>query len=386
MKDKHVIEVKKLKHRGQMALVLCFGYNAELVGIAKNIGARFTKTHSGWWLPWGKENLDNVFTAFKNKAWLDLVYKNTTPRLEKSKVLKPLLPDEYINLLKRRRYSESTVSTYSTLFNQFLNYHYPIPIENLGATEIKIFQDYLVNKKKVSQSTQNQYINAIKFYYEKVLGGDKTVYYIERPRKEKKLPHVLSEEEVLRLLKATPNLKHKTIITLLYSGGLRVGELLRLRKQDLNFERNQIFVRGAKGKKDRVTLLAESTKLVLERYLQNYKPNYYVVEGMNRKPYSLTSVNLFLKASAKRAGIVQNITSHMLRHSFATHLLEQGTDLRYIQTLLGHSSSKTTEIYTHISKSSLAKIESPLDRFLRDNNTDNKQVNTPLDKGVKKKP
>jgi site-specific recombinase XerD len=271
------------------------------------------------------------------------------------------IPEEYVNLLIRRRYSENTIRVYSSLFEEFINFYPDKAPKDITESDIRKYQDYLVKKRKISTSTQNQAINAIKFYYEKVLGREKGDYYIERPRKENRLPKIISETELLKLLKATENIKHKTIITMLYSSGIRRGELLNLRIHDLDFEKKIIFVSGGKGNKDRTTILADKAILVLKKYLEMYKPNYWLFEGLDRKPYSPTSVLSILKKSSLKAGLNKIVRPHMLRHSFATHMLEQGVDLRFIQTLLGHSSPKTTEIYTHVTKFSLAKIKSPFD-------------------------
>jgi site-specific recombinase XerD len=249
-------------------------------------------------------------------------------------------------------------------------------IECLSKEDIKTFLLYLVQEKKISPSTQNQYINAIKFYYEKVLKQPRMAYVLERPNRAKKLPKVLTEQEVLMILKNTPNIKHKTILSLLYSAGLRVGELIGLRVQDVVWDKNYLFVRGGKGKKDRITLLSEHVAFLLRKYLQKYKPNYWVIENHERKQYSSSSVRAILKNSTKKAALRKRVNPHMLRHSFATHLLEKGTDLRYIQELLGHGSSKTTEIYTHVSKKSLANIKNPLDVIIESQNTEKQHFNT----------
>jgi len=175
-------------------------------------------------------------------------------------------------------------------------------------------------------------------------------------------------------LDTASSIKNKLIIGLIYSAGLRRGELLNLRKQDIVISKKMIIVRGGKGEKDRTTLLSELIIEQLQVYYSKYKPNYWVIEGPNRKKYTASSVGNIVKNTAKEAGVSIVVTPHILRHSFATHLLEQGTDLRYIQELLGHSSSKTTEIYTHISKKSLANIISPLDRISDRNKLDNSTI------------
>jgi len=202
-----------------------------------------------------------------------------------------------------------------------------------------------------------------KFYYERVLGGQRKIYYVERPKTEKTLPTVLSESEIVDILKNLKNLKHKTIIITIYSGGLRIGELMRLKVNDIDSDRMQILIRQSKGKKDRFTLLAEKTLKILRLYYDEYKPKEYLFEGQNGGMYSARSIQTILKAAVAKTSIKKHVTVHTLRHSFATHLLENGTDVRYIQSLLGHSSSKTTEIYTHVTTKGMEKIKSPLDKL-----------------------
>ena len=223
----------------------------------------------------------------------------------------------------------------------------------------------MIKSRSISHSTQNQHINAIKFYYEKVLGLNKDYYQINRPRKEKKLPQILSKVEVIRILSHTINIKHRTILAMTYSSGLRIGELLGLKASDIDIERNTIFIKQGKGKKDRLVKLAKNIIPLLREYVGEYKPTTFLFEGVNKNKYSQTSVRNILRNACKKSGIhKKEIKVHTLRHSYATHLLESGIDLRYIQSLLGHSSIKTTEIYTHISKDALNKVESPLDSIM----------------------
>jgi len=221
----------------------------------------------------------------------------------------------------------------------------------------------LIQLKNISISQQNQRINAIKFYYEKVLGRNKQYYELHRPHKEHKLPKVLSKNEIKRILNSCNNIKHHCILILIYSAGLRRSELIDLEISNIDSERMVININGAKGKKDRISLLSINTLNLLRKYYKEYKPKKYLFEGSKGGKYSSTSIAKLLKNAANKAGIQKNVTPHMLRHSFATHLLEQGTDLRFIQELLGHSSSKTTEIYTHVSKKAIDKIKNPVDDF-----------------------
>jgi len=248
-------------------------------------------------------------------------------------------------------------------FADFCRNFGPGNIDNLSKEEINAYISELIRERHISASQQNQRINAIKFYYEKVLGREKEYYAVHRPRSEKKLPVVFSEEEVIRLLNSVDNLKHKTILSLIYSAGLPISEVINLKIEDIDSGRNLIFIRNSKGKKDRTTLLSQAILEILRDYYRQYKPSDYLFQGQNGGKYSTKSIQNVFKRALKYSGIRKQATVHTLRHSFATHLLEHGTDLRYIQELLGHNSSKTTEIYTHITQKGIDKIISPFDHI-----------------------
>jgi site-specific recombinase XerD len=259
------------------------------------------------------------------------------------------------------RYSGNTNRIYIHFFKSLLDYFPDTPPEEISDDQINLYMSHLLMTKKVSASTQNQAINAIKFYYEKVKKGSRKVYALERPLKETKLPMVLSEEDVIAILRAVDNIKHKTMLWLIYAAGLRRSELINLRINDVDSKRMVVNIRGSKGKKDRITLLSEKVLVLLRAYFREYRPKVWLFEGSQGNPYSATSLQKVFALALKRSGVQKDATLHTLRHSFATHLLERGTDLRYIQSLLGHSSSKTTEIYTHITTKGFEKIRSPLD-------------------------
>lgn len=208
-----------------------------------------------------------------------------------------------------------------------------------------------------SNSYVNLAVNSIKFFYEVVHGMPNRFYSIERPRKQKQLPNVISKEEVMRLMEHTNNIKHKCVVGLLYSSGLRRGELLNLLVTDIDSKRMMVHIKNAKGNKDRYSILSPSILKDLKEYYKAYRPSNYLFEGSKGGKYSVTSVLKLIDSAAVRAGIAKKVTPHMLRHSFATHLLENGTDLRHIQLLLGHSSTKTTEIYTHVANRSFMDIK-----------------------------
>lgn len=263
--------------------------------------------------------------------------------------------------LKMMRYSASTFRTYRYMFREFLKYTYPKKLHQITETDILLFQRKLVVEMECSRAYQNQSINAIKFYLEHVLGWDRQVYALQRPKKQQRLPLVLSVEEVQRLFECTPNLKHRTILMTIYSAGLRVSETLNLHIGDIDSDRMQIRISNGKGDKDRNTVLSRRLLAVLRKYYLEYAPKNYLFESYGGTQYSTSSVRKVLKRSVAHAGIDKPVKVHTLRHSFATHLLENGTNLRYIQDLLGHTSAKTTEIYTHVSSKKLSDVISPLD-------------------------
>lgn len=265
----------------------------------------------------------------------------------------------YQNKLLVKRYSPSTFKVYSHCFQYYLK-HFS---ENIDALSEKDIENYLLNVivPKYGKSTQNQHINAIKFYYEQVLKLPRTKYIIERPRKDFKVPVVLDRFEAEALLNQLTNKKHFCIIALLYSCGLRIGELLNLKIQDIDSKRMLIQIKCSKGNKDRLIPLPKSILQLLREYYRIYQPKAYLFEGVDGQKYSPSSVRKIIKRAAKKAKINKDLCAHTLRHSYATHLLESGTDLRLIQKLLGHSNIKTTEIYTHVSNSQLKKVTSPFD-------------------------
>jgi site-specific recombinase XerD len=263
--------------------------------------------------------------------------------------------------MKIARYSENTIRTYTSVLHTFFTYYHTYPPKTITEEQIRQYLLYIVEKRNITAAYQRQVVNAIKFYYEKVLGKKLNPMHVQRPRSSKKLPVVLSEDEVKLLLSQVVNLKHKCILYTIYSAGLRRSEVLHLKLADIDSERNCIIIKNAKGNKDRNTLLSSKLLLLLRKYYKKYKPKEYLFEGVNGGKYSVTSIRKIFGRALASSGIKKDAHLHTLRHSFATHLLERGTDLRYIQSLLGHSSSKTTEIYTHITSKGFDTISSPLD-------------------------
>lgn len=264
-----------------------------------------------------------------------------------------------INELRIQGYSNKTIKAYAGHMSRFMKYN----PEYKAYNERKI-KSYILTLKNenCSHSYISQFIGSLKFWYIKINKLDDFDFGIAHPRREKKLPNVLSKKEVQNIISGIENLKHRTIIMLIYSAGLRIGEAAQLKVSDINSQRGLIKVCQGKGKKDRVTLLSEKMLEILRIYYKSYKPAYWLFPGAEpNRPITTRSIQNVFERACKKANIISKATVHWLRHSFATHLLESGVDLRYIQELLGHESSKTTEIYTHVSSKEITKIRNPLD-------------------------
>jgi integrase/recombinase XerD len=261
-----------------------------------------------------------------------------------------------------KRYSENTIKVYTNALELFFRFFPDRKPESLTNEDITFFNESCILKKNLSSSYQNQVINAIKLFYRNRFNRSMEVDYIQRPRREKRLPNVLSKSEVKAILASPTNLKHRAMLSLIYACGLRRGELLHLRLADIHSDRHLLFIHQSKGKKDRMAPISQKVIDLLRDYYKAYKPRTWLFEGQSPgEPYSERSLQLVLKGAVKKAGNKKPISLHWLRHSYATHLLESGTDIRYIQELLGHSSSKTTEIYTHVCTKNLQRIRSPFD-------------------------
>jgi len=272
----------------------------------------------------------------------------------------------YLESLRRelvsRKYSQRTIKAYLYYNEDILRFAKKNP-KSISNGDIRNYLFHQVEQRNASASTLNIAINASKFYYGEIL-KKKFVYEIKRPKRDKKLPVVLSQNEVLRILSTVSNIKHKVILMLVYSAGLRVSEVVRLKVEDIDTNRKLIHVRGAKGRKDRYTILSDVALETLSLYMKAYQPNNWLFTGAKKTNHlSTRSVGKIFSNACEKAGIKKDVSIHCLRHSFATHLLESGVDLRYVQELLGHQSSKTTEIYTHVSNKNLRAIKSPLDNL-----------------------
>ena len=366
--------LKKVSHRKKVRLLVVFPFDNFIKEKIKKIeGYVWSQTLRGWYTDFTDENVNFIKQTLKNDVVFKLdnsVYnghlKNAVERPERdlsagnSVVLK-----SYSSYLAGKCYSESTVKTYSSFVADFFNYLKETPLNTITNRDVEKFIEDVFVPRKYSISTHRQFVSAIKllkaFYPECKIEE----LQLKRPSKSRILPTVLSKEEVIDLLRYTKNLKHRAVLAMIYSAGLRISELLNLKLAHIDVDRRQILVKNSKGRKDRNVILAESIIPLMNNYLMSYRPELYFVEGKPFQQYSAESIRAFLHRASKLAKITKNVTPHTLRHSYATHLLENGIDLRYIQELLGHAKPETTMIYTHVTKKDLMKIESPLDLALK---------------------
>ena len=270
--------------------------------------------------------------------------------------------EKFKQWLLSKRYSPSTIKTYSEALKSFLIFYREKPIAEISNEDVIVYNNDYILKNNLSASYQNQIVNAIKLFFQTIRETKMMVDKIHRPKRSKLLPNVLSKEEIKLILNAHSNIKHKTMLSLIYSCGLRRSELLNLKPADIDSKRGIVIIRQSKGKKDRIAPLSPKILDMLREYYIGFKPKTWLFEGQNENTkYDERSLSNVLKQALTKSRINKPVSLHWLRHSYATHLLESGTDLRYIQELLGHSSSKTTEIYTHVSTKSIQQIKSPFD-------------------------
>ena len=373
------IKVRKVVHNNENRIIISFPYEEELVLLIKKFeDARWSKTHRAWHIPQNKYNISDIFKVFKNKAWVD--YRDFSRKdvldttVESGKrgtktVLEEKISAEAIEKIEKfrfwlhsRRYSPSTINTYLDSIRTFLRFYAFKKIQEIDNNDLIRFNNEYILANNYSASFQNQVVNAVKLFFKTIENSPLDIDAIPRPKRAKKLPNVLSKEEVKAILDTPTNIKHKAMLSLIYACGLRCGEILSLKPNDIDSKRNILHVKNAKGQKDRIVPLSEKIIVLLREYYKATKPKYYLFEGQTKgNRYDARSLQNVLKQSIAKTKITKPVTLHWLRHSYATHLLESGTDLRYIQEILGHNSSKTTEIYTHVSTKSLQQIKSPFD-------------------------
>ena len=368
------ITLLPMELRGGRITGIQFSYHAGVKDYVKRFpGVRWSRTLKVFYIPFSSAGNQELIRYLRcSNFYVDFTGLKAKPeqvrRTKKELAPTPRLSHknrerlrQYQSYLEGQRLSPNTVQAYGFFIQRFLEYIREQPLAEVDNTRVRQFVEELVAQKKYGISSHRQLIGAIKHF--SVLFAEAQIAnpQLVRPKKSRTLPTVLSQEEVMRLLQRTPNLKHRAILALLYSAGLRISELLQLELSHIDLERRQIQIRQGKGRKDRYVVLAESMIPLLLNYLNSCRPRSYFAEGEGGGPYSGSSVRAFLRRSCKRAGIRKQVTPHTLRHSYATHLVENGVNLRHVQELLGHSKPETTMIYTHVARRDLLQIRSPLD-------------------------
>lgn len=351
------IKTERAIHDTKAVVKLIFDYDAALVArIRQQLpAAPWSRAMRCWYVedqPQKITVLQNIGIKIEQKNIPNIITNNNNADILK----------RFSDYMKEKRYSEKTTNWYVECLRIFLNFHRSKHYLDIDNTNIAGFNRDYILAKKLSATYQGQFINAIKLFYEKIPRKKLIIEQLERPRKGSPLPKVLSEEDVSKLIASTNNIKHKTILSLIYACGLRRAELLNLQITDIDSKRGIVNIRHAKGDKDRIVPLSDKILQLLREYFKQYRPTKWLFEGqIAGTQYTETSLNKVFQNAKEKAGVKMPCTLHTLRHCYATHLLESGTDIRYIQVLLGHKHSKTTEIYTHVTTKSIQKIKSPFD-------------------------
>jgi len=374
-----VITIKEISHNNQRFIGLFFQYNIILIELVKGLpDRRWSQSMKCWYIPVMTDYSLFLQQYFEGIAKLEFIKSDEaeTSKLSNQKFKAPykdrLNEDtaagltKLSKLMKGRRYSESTIKNYISLLETFFGYYHKKLPGEISLNDIEQYNYDVIIKHNYSIAYQRQLVNALKLYYLFFPSENFQTGELERPGKEKRLPEILSRREVLNLLMATPNLKHRSILALLYGCGLRISELINLKIEDVNFDRKQLKVRQSKGKKDRLVTLSPKIYGLLNDYLNSWRPEVYMFNGQKGGRYTSSSVRHFLTKTARKAGITKRVSPHTLRHCYATHLLESGVDLKYVQELLGHSRPETTQIYLHVTQKKLMAVSSPLDTLLEE--------------------
>ncbi|TAL50264.1 MAG: integrase [Chitinophagaceae bacterium] len=385
------ITIKPIHHRGEEKLAIVFPYNTTISQAVKSIkGIKWTQTYKCWYLPLSKEFFELAFTKLKGTAQIE--YEELKTYLKKRKEILDVkkqtgqpgkeikikeqtietfamsrdnmkLLDQTIKTLKIKAYSNNTIELYRGELLQLMRLLKEKSLAEITTNQIKSYLLWLLQYRQCSENKVHSTLNALKFCFEQVLYQPKIFIEIPRPKKHWQLPKVHAADQVKKIIQATNNEKHKTMLMLAYATGMRLQEIINLKIKDINSARMVINVIRAKGKKDRQVILSEKLLIQLRKYFKIYRPKEWLFEGKPGEQYGYRSLQLVFHQAKERSGVNVKGGIHTMRHSFATHLLENGTDIRLIQELLGHNSIKTTIRYTHVSKAQLQKIKSPLDEL-----------------------
>ena len=385
-----VVYLKPFFHRNAGQIGIYFEKNKALTHAVKKIsGVKWSQSHICWYIPENKEAFLQLSTAVKAIALVDCTeLKNYFEKKKEVAISirghgeKPVASsitqstawklsagnlaalNTFLEQLKLKAYSISTIRTYRNEFMQLLQILKNTPVNELTTDDLRRYFVYCFEKLKLSENTLHSRINAIKFYFEQVLKTENFFWEIPRPKKPLQLPRHFNQVEVAAIIKSAGNLKHRAMLMLAYGAGLRVSEVVNLKSKNVDSRRMCILIEQAKGKKDRVVSLSPVLLILLREYWKEYKPSKtgFLFQGQSKgEPYSVRSLQLVLAAAKEKAGILKSGSIHALRHSFATHLLDKGTDVTMIMKLLGHNDIKTTLRYLHVTNRDMLQVISPLD-------------------------
>lgn len=347
---KHGIIPRTVVHHHQKRVVLEFVHEAQLTEAVKKIqGSQWSRTLNAWHIPQSIILLEQFIKHLETPSPSDF--------------LNPYWMDDYMKQMKLRGYSYSTAKNYRNLVLDYYHFYKHRDAKELKREDIENWLIYLADIKKYSSSSLNSAVNAVKFLYEKTWDLSKVCYKLPRSKKEHRLPRVLDQSEIEKMFTSIENLKHKVLLYTAYGAGLRVSELINIKLKDIDSRRMMILIEQSKGKKDRMVMLSTRLLGLLREYVKIYRPEYWLFEGKPHERYSVRSVQQVFNRAKKKAKVNVQGNTHLLRHSFATHLLESGIDLRIIMELLGHSSIRTTLAYTHVSNRLIGNVDSPLDKL-----------------------
>lgn len=356
-----IILYTPLGNAGRIKLKIPYELKKEREAFKKLNGTFFHYNQKLWSIVNTEENIEKLKKLFGSSMSIQAIQAPTAlPRFEPSAKIQEQLDSNY-QKMALKGFSPSTVRNYQQCLLHFFKYFETAELRAVSKDQIEGYVFHLISKHHIGEQKQNLVINAIKCYYEHTLGMPREYYNITRPKKSKNLPNVLSMEEVRQIINHPTNIKHKTILHLIYGGGLRVGEVLRLRIKDIRSDDGYIFIKDSKGKRDRHTVLSPLLLELLREYYKAHRPAYWLFEGQDGGQYSSKSIQSIFRSAVKATNANPWSTPHTLRHSFATHLMERGVNIRYIQSALGHASTKTTEIYTRVVGINNKTLKSPLD-------------------------
>lgn len=390
MKMEKQVTLQPLHHRGQESIAMVFESHALLNGIVRKLKhARWSQNNRCWYVPLSRESYNEIAAALNGKAIIDsnalkaylekrkAVIK-TLPAEKQKQHVKPIVQtaawrlspanlqalEKFVEQLKLKAYSYSTISTYRNEFMQLLRVLRNKPVTEMTPDDLRRYMLYAMEKEGINENTAHSRLNALKFYFEQVLGREKFFWEIPRPKKQSLLPRFFNQDEIAAIIKAAGHIKHKVMLMLAYAAGLRVSEVSGIKVSDIDSKRMCIMISQAKGKKDRIVSLSPVLLVMLREYWKTgkLKRNGYLFPGQYEgEPYSSRSIQVILAMAKKKAGVIKPGSIHALRHSFATHLLDKGTDITMIQKLLGHNDIKTTLRYLHVSNRDMLQVISPLD-------------------------